>query len=199
MKKTTKATIAAGAAVLLLLGSGGTLAYWNDTANLSGQNAIAAGTLALTATGTPTCQNAHTGGAATAVADIADVRLVPGDRLIYAFPTTITAQGQHLRFRVALAGGSIAPATAAPADAALATRLTGSATFAVSGLTPVGGTTDVFDHLSNTSGAYATTITATIEWPFGDAASPASDNPAKLGKVDLQDFTLTVTQLDASV
>ena len=37
VKKTTKGAIASGVAVMLLLGGGGTLAYWNDTANLGGK------------------------------------------------------------------------------------------------------------------------------------------------------------------
>lgn len=200
MKKMTKATVATGAAVLLLLGSGSTLAYWNDTANLSGQNNITAGTLALTATATPTWKIKHTNGTETNVTNIADVRIVPGDKLTYSFPASITAQGQNLRFQVAIAGGSIVAASAAAADTALATQLVnGGATFAVTGATLVGGTTDTFDHKSNTSTTYATTITATFEWPFGAAGSPALDNPAKLGKVNLQNFTLTVTQKDGSV
>ena len=78
MNKATKGTIAAGAAVLLLLGTGGSLAYWNSTADLGGQT-ISAGQLKVVqdAAVTPTWTIKHTSGAATAVTDIAAVKLVP--------------------------------------------------------------------------------------------------------------------------
>lgn len=198
MKKITKATIAAGAAVLLLIGSGSTLAYWNDVNDIDGQTAITAGNLQLTTTGTPTWKIKHTSGTETTVADITAVRIVPGDKLTYSFPASITAQGQNLRFKVGLAGGSIvAPASPTAADTALAARLTSNASYAVTGATPVSGQPDTFDHKSNTSSDYLTTITAVIDWPF--TGTTTQDNPAKLGKVDLSDFTLTVTQIDGSI
>lgn len=199
MKRMTKAVIATGAAVMLLLGGGGTLAYWNDTANLGGSNTITAGTLTVVATGTPTWQIQHTSGAVTAVADISAARIVPGDVLLYSVPATITAQGQNLRFQVGLAGGSVTAVGAGAADTALAGRLTNSAAFGVTGATPVGTTGDTFEHKSNSSSSYATTITATITWPFGAAGSPAADNPAKTGAVNLANFALTVTQVDGSI
>ncbi|QIM17933.1 alternate-type signal peptide domain-containing protein [Leucobacter coleopterorum] len=198
MKKIAKAAIATGAAALLLIGSGGTLAYWNDSANISGQSAITAGNLHLTATGTPTWKIKHTTGAETTVADISALRMVPGDKLTYSFPASITTQGQDLRFKVGLAGGSVAaPASPTSADTALAARLTNSVSYAVTGATPVAAQPDTFDHKSNSSASYTTTITATIDWPF--TGTTAQDNPAKSGKVNLSNFTLTVTQVDASL
>lgn len=200
MKKTTKGAIAAGAAVLLLLGTGGTIAYWNDSANLSGQNEIAAGQLYVEPDGTPTWTIQHTTGAVTPVADIAAVRIVPGDQLVYQGTYEITAQGQNLAFTVGLAGGSIAAADAEDdADVALAGRLTGSAVFSVDGgantapgtLFPVAETGD------NAVYTYPATIAATITWPL--SGDPAVDNPAKLGAVDLSGFAITVTQVDASL
>lgn len=200
MKKTTKGVIAAGAAVMLLLGGGGTLAYWNDTANLGAVSTITAGTLTVTTTAVPSWSIKHTTGAPTAVTNIAAVRIVPGDQLIYTVPANITAQGQNLRFQVGLAGGAIAAASGNAADTALASRLTNSATFAVTGATPVGSpSANTFEHKNNTSSTYATTITATITWPFGAAGSEAQDNPAKAGVVDLSQFALSVTQVDGSI
>lgn len=199
MKKTTKGAVAAGAAVLLLLGSGGTLAYWNDTANLSGTNNITAGNLAVAQTGTPTWKIKHTSGAETTVTNIAAVRIVPGDQLIYEGTYDITAQGQNLKFQVGLGAGSIAPATSATADVALAGRLAATAQFQVDGgaLTAAGTPVSV-SHLNNTSGVHPVVIRATINWPFGDSTSPAADNPAKLGAVNLSQFTLNVTQVDGN-
>ncbi|MGC3956101.1 MAG: alternate-type signal peptide domain-containing protein [Propionicimonas sp.] len=197
MKKTTKGVIATGVAVVLLLGGGGTLAYWNDSANLGGSNTITAGTLTVVANGTPTWRIRHTSGAETAVADVSAVRIVPGDVLLYSVPATITAQGQNLRFQVGLAGGSVAAAGGNAASTALAGRLTNSAVFAVTGATPVGASGNTFEHKSNATGSYATTITATITWPFD--GTPAQDNPAKTGSVNLANFALTVTQIDGSI
>lgn len=197
MKKLTKAAIATGAAVALLLGTGSTLAYWNDSANIAGQDAITAGTLQLTATATPTWTITHTNGTTSTVASIGAVRIVPGDVLSYSFPASITAQGQNLRFSVGLAGGSIVPAdAAAPEDVALADELAATSAFAVTGATPVSGQPNTFDHKSNTSSTYTTTITASITWPFGAAGD---GNDAKLGSVNLDDFTLTVTQVNGSL
>ncbi len=199
MKKMTKGVIATGVAVMLLLGGGGTLAYWNDTANLGGSSTITAGTLTVVANGTPTWQIQHTSGGVTAVPDISAVRIVPGDVLLYSVPATITAQGQNLRFQVGLAGGAVAAVSASAADTALAGRLANSAVFGVTGATPVGTGGNTFEHKSNASSSYATTITATITWPFGAAGSPTDDNPARTGAVNLANFALTVTQIDGSI
>lgn len=198
MKKTTKAAVATAAAAALLIGSAGTLAFWNDTANISGQNAITAGDLKLTATATPTWKIQHTNGSESAVTDITAVKLVPGDKLVYEMPATVTAQGQNLRFKVGLTGGSIAaPPTPTAADTALAARLTSSTEFAVTGATLVPGTTDTFDHKNNGATNYATTIKATITWPF--TGLPADDNATRTGQVNLTKFTITATQEDASL
>ena len=181
---------------------GGTLAYWNDTANLGAASTITAGTLTVTtpATPVPSWSIKHTSGATTPVANIAAVRIVPGDQLIYTVPANINAEGQNLRFQVGLAGGAITASSASAADTALATRLANSATFTVTGATPVGSpSANTFEHKSNTSSTYATTITATITWPFGAAGSEAQDNPAKAGVVDLSQFALSVTQVDGSI
>ncbi len=179
------------------MGSGGTLAYWNDNATINGQNSITAGNLKLTSTGSPVWKIKHTTGTETVVSDISALRIAPGDTLSYSFPAKITAQGQNIRFSVALAGGAItAPTTPTAADTALAAKLTSSTSFAVTGATAVAGKTNTFDYNLNTSTDYTTTITASIVWPFGTAGG---DNTAALGKVNLANFTLTVNQVDGSV
>ncbi|QIM16801.1 alternate-type signal peptide domain-containing protein [Leucobacter insecticola] len=198
MKKSAKAAIATGAAAVLLLGSAGTLAYWNDTATLSGQNAITAGDLQLTTTGTPTWKIQHTNGTESTVSNIASVRLVPGDKLTYSFPASIKAQGQNLRFKVGLTGDSITlPANPTAADKALADQLELSAEFDVAGATKVSGQTNTFEHKKNVATSYVTTITATITWPFNEPA--AKDNLAVTGQVNLSNFSINVTQVDGSL
>lgn len=201
MNKMTKGTIAAAAAVLLLLGTGGTLAYWNDSAALAGQSNITAGRLAVVQNGAPTWKIKHTTGAESAVADITAVRIVPGDQLIYTGNFNVSAEGQNLAFTVGLANGSIAAATpVTPANTALAGRLTAATTFSVNGgaATAPGATVKVNKTGNNTVNTTPVVITATITWPFGDATSPALDNPAKQGAVSLSNFTVTVTQVDGT-
>ncbi|WP_072314825.1 alternate-type signal peptide domain-containing protein [Agrococcus sp. Marseille-P2731] len=195
MKKITKGTIAAGAAVALLLGAGGTLAYWNDTVDVSDTAVITAGNLALSQTSAPAWTITHTDGTATAVADISAVRIVPGDQLTFSADYAIAAQGQNLVFEAGVAPGAIEAASAAPADVALASRLTETAAFTING---VAGSTAEIEHRSNTAGTYAVTIDVDLDWAFGDAASPALDNPAKTGAVDLSEFAVTVTQVDGT-
>ncbi|MGX1792795.1 alternate-type signal peptide domain-containing protein [Microbacterium sp. NPDC055312] len=204
MNKTTKGTIAAGAAVLLLLGTGGSLAYWNSTAALGGQT-ISAGQLNVAQDAVaPTWKITHTTGTATTVTDITAVKLVPGDTLEYTGKFNITAQGQNLAFTVNLAKGSIAPATAgnATANAALVTRLANSASFTVNGgaVTNAGSVVTVKVPTADANGVktHSVTVTAKIAWPFGDNASPASDNAAQFGAVSLKDFALNIQQVDAS-
>jgi alternate signal-mediated exported protein len=89
MNKFTKASIATGAGIVLLLGGGGTLAYWNAEA-ASGAGTINAGTLALTP------------GAAGAWADEngpinpSTFLVVPGDTLTFTRTFTISATGNNL-------------------------------------------------------------------------------------------------------
>ncbi|MFS2279881.1 alternate-type signal peptide domain-containing protein [Microbacterium sp. OR21] len=205
MNKTTKGTIAASAAVLLLLGTGGSLAYWNSSADLGGQT-ISAGQLKVEQdAAAPVWKITHTTGQPTTVTDIAAVKLVPGDTLEYTGKFNITAQGQNLAFSVNLAKGSIAAATTgnAAANAALVTRLANSATFTVNGgaATNAGTVVTINEPTADLNGVktHAVTVTAKIAWPFGDSDSPASDNPAQLGAVSLKDFALNIQQVDASL
>ncbi len=202
MKKTTKGTIAAGAAVLLLLGGGGTLAYWNDSANIAGQSAIQAGQLKVAQATAPSWKIKHQSGTEVAVSNIATVRIVPGDQLIYTGTYNVTSLGQNLAFTVGLAAGSIAaPATPTAADTALVSRLTAATSFTVNGGTATSAGTLVT--VPRPTGRYNAVITtpvviiATITWPFDSPAgtSPSVDNPAQTGKVDLSNFALTVTQV----
>lgn len=198
MKKLTKATIASSAAVVLLLGSGGTLAFWNDTVNVGSATTITAGNLQLTQKTAPNWVIKHTSGDETAVSDIAAVRIVPGDKLIYRGAYTVNAQGQNLSFTARVASGSIAPSSSDnTADKALSERLAQSAAFSINGQS---GDTATIAHESNTAGTYDVTIDVTLDWPFDSPAgtSPAQDNPAKRGSVNLSQFAVSVVQVDGN-
>lgn len=196
MKKITKGTIAAGAAVALLLGTGGTLAYWNSTVDTGGSTTITAGNLALSQTTPPNWSILAADGTETPVADISAVRVVPGDTLVFSAGYQIAAQGQNLSFEASVAEGAIAPVDGAdPADTALATRLAQTAAFTIDGEP---GPTATIDHTSNAEGLYDVTIDVNLDWAFGDDTSPDLDNPAKTGQVDLSQFAVSVAQVDGT-
>lgn len=194
MKKLTKATIAAAAGVALLLGTGGTLAYWNDSADLAGTS-ITAGNLKLAANGDPVWQLQHTTGAPVTLSpdDLSTLKIVPGDKLIYTGNYTVAAQGRDLVFSAGITGGSIAPAVAGdPEDIALAAQLVNTATYSIGG---VAGATSTIKHRNNGNTNYPVSISVTLDWPFGTAGT---GNTARLGSVNLDKFTVAVTQLDGT-
>lgn len=202
MNKLTKGTIAVGAAVLLLVGGGGTLAYWNSTANITSAD-IAAGQLSATAgTGTWTVQ--HGTGTVTTV-DIATYVAVPGDKITYTTPVTVTAEGTNLKFVAKLGNGSIVGKTNAAADTALAAILNNSVTYTLStaetGVTinnAVSPATATLDGLVGPTDTYVIDVAVTITWPFGAAGSETTDNPAKNGNVTLSGLTVLVEQIPGS-
>lgn len=111
MNKNMKGAIAVGAATVLLLGGGGTLAVWNATATVTG-GSISSGQLAISAA-SATGDWYHFDGStdcADYAADtplVANYTLVPGDDVIYCVQDlTITAQGTNLYFTADISGGA---------------------------------------------------------------------------------------------
>lgn len=193
MNKTTKGTIAAGAAVLLLLGTGGSLAYWNDSLDL-GAESISAGQLKVTQQTAGWKRIPH--GAATGEAvNPRAVKLVPGDKLQYTGVYNIAAEGRNLAFTVSLTDGSIAGATASAADQKLKELLQPTATFKVNNQNWVPGTafTVSKDPASDGKKDHKVEITATLEWPLN--GDPANDNAAQGGSVDIKGFALNIEQV----
>src|SRR5690606_32654793 len=103
MNKFTKASIATGAGIVLLLGGGGTLAYWNAEA-VTDAGEITAGTLGITSEGD---------GAWYETSDLvnsidADTFLVvPGDSLTYIETFEVEATGDNLEATVSANAASI--------------------------------------------------------------------------------------------
>jgi len=188
MNKFTKAGIATAAAVALLMGGAGTLAYWNSTAALGAGTAITAGNLKVEPTGT---------GAWTGIADIANYRIVPGDTLTFTQQVTVTAQGDTLVAKLELAPDAIEAASGADADVALASLLTHSATIALNGTATngtVGGTATSVTFDPSGSGVMTAVLDVTVTVTFPDGSADA-DNEAKLGSVSLDDFGVVLTQV----
>jgi alternate signal-mediated exported protein len=208
MNKLVKGAIAGAAGIVLLMGGAGSLAYWNDTANAgpaSGSNSITAGTLTIAAAngGSWTKGMYDNSGAVTvapaAVANLSNVRIVPGNRLVYTQTFNVTASGDDLFFKVASTAGSVTAASAAAADVALAGQInaSGATAFSVASITGgnvVAATTPGTYKLSSNSGGPATiTVTWTIDFPFGASAV----NTAKGGAISLSQGAITLTQVAA--
>jgi len=182
MNKIAKGAVAGGIGVALLLGGAGTLAYWTDSANVGGATTIAAGNLKVATSGTASWSVTNHG-TTTAVADIASYTMVPGDELTFTQPVTITAVGTNLKAKATLGTGAITPlVTGDTEDEALATALGSSADVEIDGAAEL-------DNITAT-GTYD--VTATISWDFGAAGE---GNTARLGKVNLSNFNVTVTQV----
>lgn len=102
MNKKTKGAIAAGAAALLLAGGAGSFALWTDSETLGG-GTIKAGSLSLSAPGTPTWSTAT-----NANVDISTYRAAPGDVLTYTNTVTVNIEGDNLKadFEATLGSGT---------------------------------------------------------------------------------------------
>ncbi|MER2137742.1 MAG: alternate-type signal peptide domain-containing protein [Arthrobacter sp.] len=90
MNKMAKGALATGVGVALLLGGGGTLAVWNQTANASA-GTIASGDLKLAA-GTGTWTSNMTQG----TVNVSSYKMVPGEKLTYAQDLTVTLDGDRI-------------------------------------------------------------------------------------------------------
>jgi alternate signal-mediated exported protein len=158
MNSTTKGSVAAAVAALLLTGGAGTLAFWSDTENVPG-GPIASGQLDL---GTPACGAGWVldGGAPLTATQL----IVPGDTLTKTCTINLIARGEHL-------GADLTIGTAAFATPnGLTNELTPTATFTVNGATR--------SHVTDADDTGATNeIVATIGVTFnGPAATNASQN-----------------------
>lgn len=208
MNKLVKGAIAGAAGIVLLMGGAGSLAYWNDTAQAgpaSGSNSITAGTLTITAQNAGTWTKGMYNNAGTqtvapaAVANLSNVRVVPGNRLVYTQVFNVVGTGDDLFFTIGSTNGAVTAASASAADVALAAAINGSGTTAfsvgsVTGGTVVAATTPGVYKVSSNAGTAATiTVTWTINFPFGAAV----DNTTKTGAVNLSQGSITLTQVAA--
>lgn len=176
MNKLTKGAIAAAAGVALLLGGGGTLAYWNASTSV-GAGTIQSGNLAVATSGTGSWEDAN------GAIDLGTFFAVPGDVLTFEQDLTITASGDNLLFTVGIADGAFT------GDADLIAELTADADITVSGpnLTDLGGG----KYAVANAGTTTATVTVTVDWPFGAAV----DNDSKSKSVSLSNAVVTLTQV----
>ena len=170
MNKSTKGAIAASAAAALLLGGAGSLAYWNAEGNIAG-GTITAGELKLTnpAAGVWTLNG-------TSVTDVAAVKIVPGDTLVYTGEWTIKATGQNLKADVDVTG--------LQASGALASKLTITDSYLV------GATAPTNDRITSADDAKKLKATVTVALPYGTTA----DNTSQALSMSLADVKVTLKQ-----
>lgn len=185
MNKLVKGAVAGAAGIALLLGGASTFALWNASATASAgvvqsgqlklEKAAAAGTWTDLSTSTP-----------TTIANIADYRMVPGSKLQFSQPLTVTATGTNLRATLA--------ASLPGSDSGLGAQLTKS--FALTGqggaALPTGFAKagDAYTVTSTGTDPSAIVATYTIELPAG-----ATGTAAQNGTLDLSKLTFTLTQL----
>jgi alternate signal-mediated exported protein len=208
MNKLVKGAIAGAAGIVLLMGGAGSLAYWNDSANAgpsAGSNSITAGTLTVTAVNAGAWTKGFYNAAGTvvtapaAVASLAAVRIVPGNRLVYTQSFNVVGTGDDLYFTITSSAGAVTAASAGAADVALAAQINASATTAfsiasITGGTVTAATTPGTYKVSSNAGTPSTiAVTWTVDFPFGASAV----NTAKTGAVSLSQGAITLTQVAA--
>lgn len=173
MRKSFKGAIAAGVAGIVLLSGYGSYALWSDTESLNG-GTVNSGELKLENAVAGTWADISDGAPGTAIADINDFLIVPGDVLTYTASAEILAKGDNLE----------ATLTADPAS------ITGDAEL----LADVAITTDV-----QVAGAAATTITEANDGQTVDVVvtltfDEGSLNPTQLQSLDLAGLELVLAQ-----
>ena len=205
MNKLTKAAIAGGVGIALLLGGAGTLATWNSSSNISGGTIVAGsltiGTPALTSPATTFWTVKHTtagaivttpltltGSVFTVTSGGAAFTSSPGDQLIYTSTVPLTVTGTNLSAVLSLSSGAITAASNTPANNALAAALVNSVVFTAPSLSAVTGLPYTYTLLTGTQNV---AFTATMTFPSG---TPTNDNPTQGGSVSMAAMALTLTQ-----
>lgn len=194
MNKFTKASIATGAGIVLLLGGAGTFALWNDDATLnagtiqSGELTLDEGTVSgawyRVVGGVDDTVNGETND--VAITTIADYRIVPGDKLVYKVSgLTVTARGDNLKAKLGFG----------PALNTIST-FPDSVTVAVSsfGTLPVGVTSDADGTIHIEPGTGTSTLTLNniaVVVDFDDDA----DNNTQTKQLDLSGLSFTLDQV----
>lgn len=96
MNKMTKGALATGLGVALLVGGGGTLAVWNNSAEAAA-GTVVSGDMQLTAK-TGTWKNAQ----GTTIPNVAAYKVVPGDKLTFTQPVAVVLDGDLLKANLAV-------------------------------------------------------------------------------------------------
>ncbi len=167
MKKLTTGLIAAGSGLILLIGTSGSLALWNDAATVDA-GSVASGVLTINAANGAWSQQLQ--------------HWVPGDSETYAADVSIVAQGDNLASQVTIDPGSI---TGDP-------DLLGALEITLSFGTPTGGTftavageTNVYNVVPddpNSATPITAPVTVTVTFPADSVTGTvAQEQTVQLG------------------
>jgi alternate signal-mediated exported protein len=174
MKTLVKAALAVSTGAFLLVGGAGSLAYWQSSSTTDA-GSVRAGHLALTH---PSAGAWRLNG--SPVADIAQVRVVPGDALAWTGSFDIAAVGDNVLGTLAVtgatAGGSLAPYVDVT-----------NVTWLVDGVAHASSVTSADD-------GKPLTVAINVDFPFGASA----DNGSQDQVLDLSDVAVSLTQADAT-
>ncbi|MEN8674165.1 alternate-type signal peptide domain-containing protein [Nocardioides sp.] len=177
MNKTTKGSLAAGAAAVLLLGGAGSLAYWTDNATVDGTS-ITSGYMKLT---DPDCGD---GWLLEGVA-YTDQLLVPGDTLTKSCTFVLNAEGDNL-----LADFDVDAGDELTGDQVLLDELVPDVAYTVNGGTV--GTSDVAVANADVIG-----VDLEIDWPYGVEDNDSNVDGGGL-TATLDQIVFTVTQSNST-
>ncbi|WP_345752948.1 alternate-type signal peptide domain-containing protein [Microbacterium rhizophilus] len=184
MNKFAKSSIAAAAGIVLLLGGAGSLAYWNDSADLADVT-VNAGKLELAADETATWSKP------------AAEAWVPGDKSTYTTTLTLTAEGAQIHGTVAVDSTSyVIPAEFGSDFTVVATQGTGATYKASSSGSAVAATSSELSFAGGVftfkkPGVYTIPVTVTANFAFKDTAA---QNNSMSKSVDLTGLKFVATQ-----
>ena len=201
MNKLTKAAIAGGVGIALLLGGAGTLATWNSSNTISG-GTIVAGNLLVGTPATGSWSVSHTTGILTTITPLSLTNgtftvtnggsaytASPGDQLTYKTTVPLTVTGTNLSATLALTQQAITATSTATADTQLAADLAKSANVAMvtgTGITSAGS--PAVYTISGAAVSPVVTLTATMTFP-------STANDAMMGSVSFAGWALALTQI----
>ena len=182
MNKTTKGSLAAGAAAVLLLGGAGSLAYWTDSATVNG-GSVNSGFLTLD---DGDCDDSWVYAVGSANPGATVVNFVPGDVVTKDCTFVIGAEGDNLEATPVIpASVDITPTPAAPTFTA-----TVGATYTLDGVAYTGATPITE---ANNADELVASIVVTI--PYGNATTINANDTQGIDAA-LSDLTVTLTQND---
>lgn len=181
MKKTTKATIAAAAAGILLVTGAGTVALWQQSETVNA-GTVDTGHLKLTVDDNGVWSDISDGGAGVPFNPDTD-QIVPGDVVAYTQTVRIDAEGKNIQG--ALSVGTL-QAIPEPLQDEITLGLDIDAT--ADGLTKDGNVISFAEQ-----GIYQVPVTITVTFPEGTTASTPDDTMDQ--PLDLNALTLTLDQV----
>lgn len=170
---TAKGALAAAGALVLLAGGAGSLAYWQASDAVSGDD-LNSGRLTLV---DPQPGGWKLNGAT--VSDASAVRIVPGDQLVWSGSFEVDAAGDNLQGDVAVTGGGEGGTLAPYVD-------TTAITYTIGG--------EQATTITEADDGERLAVEVAVDFPFGTAADNASQDKV----LDVSDVSVTVTQTDAT-